>query len=228
MIEFFSNIRTEIPQMPLLIHSLILSVLPFLMWLTLVNRDKPLYKTIWSILLGLQLITIYTWFFWAKLPLSESLPLYHCRIGMFVVLLARPGILKDYFALLGVVGGVLAMIHPDFYPYQFLHVTNIFFFIGHFALFVLSLLHLMTQSNLDKLNPKLIIQLTLLINMSLIFINLLTGGNYGFMVKTPILGITNPFLNLFIVTTLLSFLVLFVKQIFQKVRMRASLKTEES
>ncbi|HGA2156298.1 TPA: hypothetical protein ACGRET_000685, partial [Streptococcus agalactiae] len=98
----------------------------------------------------------------------------------------------------------------------------------HFALFVLSLLHLMTQSNLDKLNPKLIIQLTLLINMSLIFINLLTGGNYGFMMKTPILGITNPFLNLFIVTTLLSFLVLFVKQIFQKVRMRASLKTEES
>ena len=209
MIEFFSNIRTEIPQMPLLIHSLILSVLPFLMWLTLVNRDKPLYKTIWSILLGLQLITIYTWFFWAKLPLSESLPLYHCRIGMFVVLLARPRILKDYFALLGVVGGVLAMIHPDFYPYQFLHVTNIFFFIGHFALFVLSLL-------------------TLLINMSLIFINLLTGGNYGFMMKTPILGITNPFLNLLIVTTLLSFLVLFVKQIFQKVRMRASFKTEES
>lgn len=48
------------------------------------------------------------------------------------------------------------------------------------------------------------------------------------MMKTPILGITNPFLNLFIVTTLLSFLVLFVKQIFQKVRMRASLKTEES
>ena len=47
------------------------------------------------------------------MPLSESLPFYHCRMAMFVVLLL-PGQSKyrQYFALLGTFGTLAAFVYP--------------------------------------------------------------------------------------------------------------------
>ena len=54
------------------------------------------------------------------MPLSESLPFYHCRMAMFVVLLL-PGQSKyrQYFALLGTFGTLAAFVYPvpDAYPF---------------------------------------------------------------------------------------------------------------
>ena len=54
------------------------------------------------------------------MPLTESLPFYHCRLAMFVVLLI-PGVsrVKQYFAVLGTFGTLAAFVYPVPDPYPF-------------------------------------------------------------------------------------------------------------
>ena len=65
-------------------------------------REKKAYQRFFQSLQAVQLILLYGWYWINHMPLSESLPFYHCRMAMFVVLLL-PGQSKyrQYFALLG-------------------------------------------------------------------------------------------------------------------------------
>ena len=95
----------------------------------------------------IQLVVLYTWYIGFRLPLANSLPLYHCRLAMLaVVFLPDNWRIKQYFALMGVSGAVFALGYPVFDPYDFLpHITSFSFLIAHYALLGNSLVYLMNS-----------------------------------------------------------------------------------
>lgn len=98
-------------------------------------REKKVYQRFFQILQTVQLILLYGWYWVNHMPLSESLPFYHCRMAMFVVLLL-PGQskYKQYFALLGIFGTLAAFVYPVPDAYPFPHITILSFIFGHLAL----------------------------------------------------------------------------------------------
>ena len=62
------------------------------------------YQNFWYWGQLIQLLIINSWYLAARLPFSESLPFYHSRMAMWIILLAPKGSFKQYFALLGVLG----------------------------------------------------------------------------------------------------------------------------
>jgi len=56
------------------------------------------YQNFWYWGQLIQLLIINAWYLAARLPLSESLPFYHSRMAMWIILLAPKGSFKQYFA----------------------------------------------------------------------------------------------------------------------------------
>ena len=138
------------------------------------------------------------------MPLSESLPFYHCRIAMFVMLLI-PGTskYKQYFALLGTFGATVALAYPLFDPYPFPHVTILSFIIGHVALLGNALLYLFKNYEASLLNLKNVTVITFSLNALIGVVNLVVGGDYGFLNKPPLVGNHGLLANYIIVSSVL-------------------------
>ena len=133
-----------------------------------------------------QLLALYTWYIGFSIPFSNSLPLYHCRLAMFaVVFLPDRWKTKQYFALMGASGAVFALGYPVFDPYDFPHITSFSFLIGHYALLVNSLVYLMNHYDKTLLKKYRIIAYTFVLNLFLVGVNHVTGGNYGLLNTTP-------------------------------------------
>jgi len=140
----------------------------------------------------------------SDMPLSESLPFYHCRIAMFVMLLI-PGTskYKQYFALLGTFGATAALAYPLFDPYPFPHVTILSFIIGHVALLGNALLYLFRNYQPSLLNLKNVVVITFALNGLIWVVNLVVGGDYGFLNKPPLVGSFGQPLNYLLVSTVI-------------------------
>ena len=68
----------------------------------------------------IQVLTINAWYILAHMPLTDNLPFYHCRLAMLAILFAPRGTyIKQYFALLGVLGSIVALVYPAFDPFPF-------------------------------------------------------------------------------------------------------------
>lgn len=213
MFDFFSNQPTELPILSPVTHAALLGSLPLLLGLTLGLKDSKSYRRIFQCLQLVQLIAIYSWYALAVgFPLKESLPLYHCRIAMFVVLFWKvPAKVKDYFAFLGIGGTIAAFVYPVFDPYSFLHVTIFSLIFGHIALWVNSWAYLMRHDRRQTLSVKDTIIYTLVLNAFLVLINLLTGGNYGFLAQPPLLHTTHLGVNYVVVSAAVVALIFLVK-----------------
>lgn len=209
MIDFFSNQPTELPILDTLTHLLILASLPILAWLSSRYYKTVAYRLFFKTLQFVQLLAIYGWYALAVgFPLDESLPLYHCRLAMFVVLFwPKPSKLKDYFAFLGLGGSIAAFVYPVFDPYPFWHVTIFSFIFGHLALWGNSWIYLFTTDRRRALDVKSIIRYTLIFNAFLLVVNQLTGGNYGFLAQPPLLNSTILWLNYGVVSLMLVLLI---------------------
>ena len=67
----------------------------------------------------IQVLTINAWYILAHMPLTDNLPFYHCRLAMLAILFAPRGTyIKQYFALLGVLGSIAALVYPAFDPFH--------------------------------------------------------------------------------------------------------------
>ncbi len=196
-------------------------LLLFSLWvlalLTKSFRKQPLYKGFFFSLQVLQIVALYSWYLAYRFPLSISLPLYHCRLSMFgVLLLPDRSPLKQYFATMGIVGTILAFVYPILDNYAFPHLTFFTFFLGHLALYVNSLLHLSkTEDGKAGLSVGKIVGYTLLINIVLVAVNQLTGGDYGFLRHPPVIGGHSIISNYIVVSMGLSALLVFTHQLLQ-------------
>lgn len=202
--QLFTTQISEPPQFELHWYIGLLCLLALTFYASYRFRDKVTYQRFIQILQSIQLIVLYSWYWGNQMPLSESLPFYHCRIAMFVMLLI-PGTskYKQYFALLGTFGATAALAYPLFDPYPFPHVTILSFIIGHVALLGNALLYLFKNYEASLLNLKNVTVITFSLNALIGVVNLVVGGDYGFLNKPPLVGNHGLLANYLIVSSVL-------------------------
>ena len=172
------------------------------------------YQNFWYWGQLIQLLIINSWYISARLPLSEALPFYHSRMAMWIVLFApNKTFFKQYFALVGVFGSIMALIHPVFYPYPFPHVSSLNNVFGHWALLANCLIYLVRYYQVDNRDALKISWMTFGVNAMICLANLLTGGNYGFMSKPPVIGDHGSLVNYLIVTSSMTGILILINQL---------------
>ncbi len=167
--KLFTTQISEPPQFELHWYIGLLCLLALTFYASYRFRDKVAYQRFIQILQSVQLIVLYSWYWGNLMPLSESLPFYHCRIAMFVMLLI-PGTskYKQYFALLG---NALLYLFRNYQP--------------------------------SLLDLKNVVVITFALNGLIWVVNLVVGGDYGFLNKPPLVGSFGQPLNYLIVSTVI-------------------------
>ncbi len=201
----FTTQPTEPPQFDLFWYGSLFTLLALTVFLAYRYGDKKACQRFFQVLQAVQLILLYGWYLVNQMPLTESLPFYHCRLAMFVVLLL-PGVsrVKQYFAVLGTFGTLAAFVYPVPDPYPFPHIAILSFIFGHLALFGNSLIYLLKDYDSSLLDFKRILIITSSLNAVIFVVNLMTGGDYGFLTKPPLVGDHGLVVNYIIVTLFLT------------------------
>ena len=212
----FSTKPTEPPQFDLLWYGSLFSLLALTVFLAYRYGNNKICQRFFQILQATQLILLYGWYLVNQMPLTESLPFYHCRLAMFVVLLT-PGVsrVKQYFAVLGTFGTLAAFVYPVPDPYPFPHIAILSFIFGHLALLGNSLVYLLRQYDARMLDVKRIFLMTFALNALIFVVNLVTGGDYGFLTKPPLVGDHGLVANYLIVSLALSAAITLTKKILE-------------
>ena len=213
---FFTTQATEPPKFDLFWYVSLFTLLALTFYTAYRYREKKAYQRFFQSLQAVQLILLYGWYWINHMPLSESLPFYHCRMAMFVVLLL-PGQSKyrQYFALLGTFGTLAAFVYPVPDAYPFPHIAILSFIFGHLALLGNSLVYLLRQYNARLLDVKGIFLMTFALNALIFVVNLVTGGDYGFLTKPPLVGDHGLVANYLIVSLALSAAIALTKKILE-------------
>ncbi|MFS9145222.1 TIGR02206 family membrane protein [Streptococcus infantis] len=207
---------TEPPQFDLLWYGSLFTLLALTVFLAYRYGEKKACQRFFQILQAVQLIVLYSWYWINQFPLSESLPFYHCRLAMFVVLLT-PGVsrVKQYFAVLGTFGTLAAFVYPVPDPYPFPHIAILSFAFGHLALFGNSLIYLLKDYDASLLDFKRILVITSSLNALIFLVNVVTGGDYGFLTKPPLVGDHGLLVNYIVVTLFLTCAIYLSSKAFQ-------------
>ena len=213
---FFTTQATEPPKFDLFWYVSLFTLLAVTFFTAYRYREKKTCQRFFQILQAAQLILLYGWYWVNHMPLSESLPFYHCRMAMFVVLLL-PGQSKyrQYFALLGTFGTLAAFVYPVPDAYPFPHIAILSFIFGHLALLGNSLVYLLRQYDARMLDVKRIFLMTFALNALIFVVNLVTGGDYGFLTKPPLVGDHGLVANYLIVSLALSAAIALTKKILE-------------
>lgn len=214
----FTTQPTEPPQFDLLWYGSLFTLLALTVFLAYRYGEKKACQRFFQILQAVQLIVLYSWYWINQFPLSESLPFYHCRLAMFVVLLT-PGVsrVKQYFAVLGTFGTLAAFIYPVPDPYPFPHIAILSFIFGHLALFGNSLIYLLKDYDASLLDFKRILIITSSLNALIFLVNVVTGGDYGFLTKPPLVGDHGLLVNYIVVTLFLTCAIYLSSKAFQTI-----------
>ncbi|HEL1032315.1 TPA: TIGR02206 family membrane protein [Streptococcus equi subsp. zooepidemicus] len=213
--NFFAIEPIGLPHVSLLFYLLSVMIAPFLVFMTLQLYQLKSYRYTFLGLQLVQLIGLYSWYALRGFPLTEALPLYHCRMAMLAIFfLPDRSSLKQLFMVLGIGGTFLALLSPDLYPYQLWHVANISFYLGHYALLVNGLVYLLRFYNPSQLKSVLVCRYLATINFVLVLINLATKGNYGFVMDIPIIHTHHLLMNFVIVTMGLTGLIKLIELIY--------------
>ncbi|UJD01666.1 TIGR02206 family membrane protein [Streptococcus oralis] len=213
---FFTPQATEPPKFDLFWYVSLFTLLAVTFFTAYRYREKKTCQRFFQILQAAQLILLYGWYWVNHMPLSESLPFYHCRMAMFVVLLL-PGQskYKQYFALLGTFGTLAAFVYPVPDAYPFPHIAILSFIFGHLALLGNSLIYLLRQYDGRLLDVKRIFIMTFALNALIFVVNLVTGGDYGFLTKPPLVGDHGLVANYLIVSFTLSVAISLTRKILE-------------
>ena len=213
---FFTPQATEPPKFDLFWYISLFTLLAVTFFTAYRYREKKACQRFFQILQAVQLILLYGWYWVNHMPLSESLPFYHCRMAMFVVLLL-PGQskYKQYFALLGTFGTLAAFVYPVPDAYPFPHIAILSFIFGHLALLGNSMIYLLRQHDGRLLDVKRIFLITFALNALIFVVNLVTGGDYGFLTKPPLVGDHGLVANYLIVSFTLSVAISLTRKILE-------------
>lgn len=213
--DFLTTQKTEPPQLGIWYFVLLGAVL-LIIYLSYRYYARPGYQRFFAGVQVLQLLSLYSWYALTHSPLAESLPLYHCRLAMFaILLLPRDSLFKQYFALLGAFGSVAAFIYPVFDAFPFPHLTILSFIIGHLALLGNCLIYLFRHYDSRRLSWRQIGGITFAFNAFLLLVNGLTQGAYGFLKEPPLVGNHGQLPNFLIVSAVLSLAVCLTSAVFK-------------
>ena len=205
MVEsFFTTRHAEAPTIPLVLHlSFLLLVFLFMWWAGLERRNRIFVSSVRAIQ-WIQVTALYGWYLLCDFQWSISLPLYHCRMAMFaLLLLPDKNRWKPYFALLGCIGAIISFVYPVLDTYAWPHLTQFSFVIGHYALLMNAWIYLLNHYQEARFNSRHLVVFVLVMNSVLLVANQVTGGDYGFLRRLPLIQTTQPLLNFLIVSSLL-------------------------
>lgn len=150
------------------------------------DNKRKLLKFLIPLGLIFQLL-LFSWYFVNnKVLLQEGLPLYHCRISMFLIAFSyytNKKTLKEFFGLLGLFGVLIAFAIPDPSKYLFPHITNFTYIGAHIVLFLVSYLVLIEEKL--EISNKDILKISVVMNGLIFGINKIVGANYSYLVKLP-------------------------------------------
>ena len=199
--QFITRSQTVPPPISLFWYGIMMLTLVLCIYGALAYHKNPKFVRLFK---GIQI-------------LSNSLPFYHCRLAMFaVVFLPDKWRSKQYFALLGASGAVFALVYPVFDPYDFPHITSFSFLIGHYALLVNSLVYLMNHYDKTLLKKYMIVAYTFILNLFLVGVNQVTGGNYGLLRDTPFISNGPLWIKYLLVSVILSLALVLFDILFKK------------
>ena len=217
--EFFTSHKTEAPQLTPFWYGMMFLGIIYVMYSAVKYHKNRRYQNFLKAVQGLQILVLYGWYIVTLSPISESLPFYHCRLAMFaVLLLPDSSTYKQYFALLGVFGPICALVYPLFDPFAFPHITLASYLIGHYALLGNSLTYLLNHYDSEQLNLRRIVEISFSMNLLLLFVNLVSGGNYGFLKVPPLVGNHGMIANYIFVSLTLILAIFVVSLIFKQIR----------
>ena len=217
--EFFTSHKTEAPQLTPFWYGMMFLGIIYVMYSAVKYHKNRRYQNFLKAVQGLQILVLYGWYIVTLSPISESLPFYHCRLAMFAILfLPDSSTYKQYFALLGVFGPICALVYPLFDPFAFPHITLVSYLIGHYALLGNSLTYLLNHYDSEQLNLRRIVEISFSMNLLLIFVNLVSGGNYGFLKVPPLVGNHGMIANYIFVSLTLILAIFVVSLIFKQIR----------
>ena len=217
--EFFTSHKTEAPQLTPFWYGMMFLGIIYVMYSAVKYHKNRRYQNFLKAVQGLQILVLYGWFFVTLSPISDSLPFYHCCLAMFAILfLPDSSTYKQYFALLGVFGPICALVYPLFDPFAFPHITLVSYLIGHYALLGNSLTYLLNHYDSEQLNLRRIVEISFSMNLLLIFVNLVSGGNYGFLKVPPLVGNHGMIANYIFVSLTLILAIFVVSLIFKQIR----------
>ena len=217
--EFFTSHKTEAPQLTPFWYGMMFLGIIYVMYSAVKYHKNRRYQNFLKAVQGLQILVLYGWYIVTLSPISESLPFYHCRLAMFAILfLPDSSTYKQYFALLGVFGPICALVYPLFDPIAFPHITLASYLIGHYALLGNSLTYLLNHYDSEQLNLRRIVEISFSMNLLLIFVNLVSGGNYGFLKVPPLVGNHGMIANYIFVSLTLILAIFVVSLIFKQMR----------
>ena len=119
--------------------------------------------------------------------------------------------------MLGTFGTLAAFVYPVPDPYPFPHIDILYFIFGHLALFGNSVIYLLKDYDASVLDFKRILVITSSLNAVIFVVNLMTGGDYGFLTKPPLVGDHGRLINYLVVTLFLTCAIYLVSKIFQTI-----------
>ena len=192
MLPFLTTNQTAPPLISALAYALMISLVVLSIYGAVKYHDNPSFVKTFKWIQFVQLLALYAWYIGFRLPLANSLPLYHCRLAMF------------------------ALGYPVFDPYDFPHITSFSFLIGHYALLVNSLIYLFNHYDKRLLKKVEIIAYTLMLNLFLVGVNQVTGGNYGLLARPPFISGDNLLINYSLVSFILILALLLFDELFKR------------
>ena len=205
---------------PMLHLTILLTIIGILYW-AYKDGQAPYFKKLFASIQWIQIISLYTWYVTQTFDWSISLPFYHCRMAMLAILcLPDRNRHKPYFALLGLVGGILSFIYPIMDTYAWPHLTQFSFVIGHLALIGNCAAYLFWSQAIFKISRRGLVSFVLGMNLFILLINQVTGGDYGFMRKLPLFATTNLLVNFLMVSAFLILLMGTMGQVFLRLKQR--------
>ena len=100
LLDFFTSHKTEPPVMTPFAYILLMMSLVSVIYVASRFFERKKVQAFFRVAQIVQLVSLYGWYLVIQEPLSESLPLYHCRVAMFAVLLLPDKVAyKHYCAL---------------------------------------------------------------------------------------------------------------------------------
>lgn len=163
-------------------------------------KDPARLAKIGAFILLVDQVVLYSWqFLSGYFNVELSLPLYHCRICVWLLILDvifGVKVLRSIWIYWGFLGSFFAMAFMDLYNFDFPHYTNFQFYIVHYLLgWMIFYVIFALDYRFEKKGLKLALLVTTLYNVGLIIFNGICNGtfithadiafNYGYMSFPP-------------------------------------------
>lgn len=159
------------------------------------QKNNRIFLKSMAFILLIDQVVLYAWQLGSGyFRLDMSLPLYHCRIAVWLLIfgiLKENRIMKIIGLYLGLLGSLTAMILSDLYQFSFPHYTNFQFFIVHILMgWIVADFISIEKIYVRKKELKTVLLIVNAFNLLLIAFNLMLKPfykniNYGYMLKMP-------------------------------------------